>query len=50
MNVARMKEILRKEYGICSEEEFEKAVYQSKGVNLGIFTIQVSRKENGKKK
>jgi len=38
MSVAEMREILKKEYGICSEAEFEDAVAKSKGIDIGIFT------------
>ena len=38
MDAAKMKEILRKQFGITSEEEFNKAVESMVGINLGIFT------------
>ncbi len=39
MDATKMKEILRREYGICSEEEFDAAVSKSDGIDLGMFTI-----------
>lgn len=43
MDVAKMKEILKKEYGIRSENEFNIAVSKSAGINLGIFTIPLMK-------
>lgn len=42
MDAAKLREIIRIEYGIKTEEEFHAAVMKSKGVNLGIFTIPLS--------
>ena len=39
MDAAKMKEILKTEYGICDEAEFNAAVSKSAGINLGIFTM-----------
>lgn len=39
MEAAKLKEILRKEYGINNAEEFDAAVKKSAGINLGIFTM-----------
>ena len=36
MDTAKMKEILKAEYGICDEAEFNAAVSKSVGINLGI--------------
>lgn len=38
MEAAKLREILRKEYGIKTDEEFNAAVEKSAGINLGIFT------------
>ncbi len=44
MDTAKMKEILKAEYGICDEAEFNAAVSKSVGINLGIFTIPLTKK------
>lgn len=44
MDVAAMKELLKREYGICSEKEFYRAVSEMKGVDIGIFTAPLIRK------
>lgn len=38
MDVGRIRDILKTEYGICNNEEFEAAVKRSAGINIGIFT------------
>lgn len=38
MDAADLRKILREEYGIKNDEEFEMAVEASAGVNLGLFT------------
>ncbi len=43
MDAAKMKEILKREYGICNENEFNAAVSKSSGINLGIFTLPLER-------
>lgn len=45
MDAAKLKEILEREYGIKSIEEFEAAVKKSAGINLGIFTVPFSGKK-----
>lgn len=50
MDVSKLKEILKKEYGISNEEEFETAVQKSTGINLGIFTMPLDRRENDEQK
>ena len=42
MDAATMKEILRKQYGIKSEEEFNAAVNKYRGINIGIFTMPLN--------
>lgn len=37
MNAAKLREILKTEYGIKDEKEFEEAVRRSAGINIGIF-------------
>lgn len=44
MNATELKEILRKQYGIKTEEEFNLAVEKSKGINIGIFTMPLSER------
>lgn len=36
--VEKLKEVLKSEYGINNKEEFEAAVRNFAGINLGIFT------------
>ena len=45
IKIETMKEILKKEYGILNESDFEKAVNAMPGINLGIFTMPIERKE-----
>ena len=45
MDAATMKEILRKQYGINNEHEFNLAVKNSKGINIGIFTMPLNESE-----
>lgn len=44
MDAAKMKEILKREYGISNEKEFEAAVSKMTGINLGIFTMPLSER------
>lgn len=44
MDAAKMKEILKTEYGICDEAEFNAAVSKSAGINLGIFTTPLTER------
>lgn len=44
MDAAKMKEILKTEYGICDEAEFNAAVSKSAGINLGIFTMPLTER------
>ncbi|MFR9150074.1 MAG: hypothetical protein ACLVLD_11705 [Hungatella sp.] len=39
-----MKEILRSEYGISNEKEFNAAVSKMAGINLGIFTMPLAER------
>lgn len=51
MDAAKLRGILRTEYGIGNEQEFDEAVAKSKGISLGIFTMPLSgRREDDKKK
>lgn len=51
MDAAKLREILKTEYGIKSKKEFDAAVRKSSGINLGIFTIPFSeRSETGEQK
>ena len=38
MSAAEMREILREDYGIQNDEEFEAAVSNSAGIDIGMFT------------
>lgn len=46
MNVTVLKELLKTEYGIYSESEFDKAVEEMPGVDLGIFTMPLKMEGN----
>ena len=39
MDTAKLKEILKEQYGIASEEEFNTAVEKSSGIDIGIFSM-----------
>lgn len=45
MDVNKMKEILKKEYGINSYEEFEEALKKSEGIDIGLFTTPIPDNE-----
>lgn len=42
MDVARMEEILRKEYGIQNRNEFEAAASRYGGLDIGIFITPIA--------
>lgn len=44
MDAAKMKEILKSEYGISNEKEFDAAVSKMAGINLGIFTVPLTER------
>lgn len=44
MDAAKMKEILKSEYGISNEKEFNAAVSKMAGINLGIFTMPLAER------
>ncbi|HBV81342.1 MAG TPA: hypothetical protein DEB74_00795 [Lachnospiraceae bacterium] len=44
MDTAKMKEILKAEYEIYDEAKFNAAVSKSVGINLGIFTIPLTKR------
>lgn len=47
MEAEKLKEILKKEYGINDEKEFDAAVKNSQGINIGLFTVSFGeRREN----
>lgn len=51
MNAAKLREILKTEYGIKSEMEFDAAVQKMSGINLGIFTMPLEgRSETNEQK
>ena len=39
MEVSDIKAILKREYGIENEEDFNNAVKEFEGIDLGIFTV-----------
>lgn len=43
MEAAKLRDILKAEYGINDEKEFNAAVSKSVGINLGIFTMPFER-------
>ena len=43
MDAATLREILRKQYGITNEDEFNEAVKQSQGIDIGIFTTPIDK-------
>lgn len=45
VTAARLREILLTEYGISNEKEFNEAVKNSPGINIGLFTTPLKRKE-----
>lgn len=48
MEAEKLKEILKNEYGINDEKEFEAAIKNSSGINIGIFIMPFKeRGENG---
>lgn len=47
MDAAKMKEILKSEYGIGNEKEFCEAVSKMAGINLGIFTMPLTERSAG---
>ncbi|MFV0362738.1 MAG: hypothetical protein ACK5LL_06575 [Suipraeoptans sp.] len=44
MMAVKMKQILAGEYNIHNEAEFEKAIKESPGINIGIFTKPFHKK------
>lgn len=51
MDAVTLKEILKREYGIMNEDEFNSVVANSKGVNIGIFTTPITERSiNDKQK
>lgn len=50
MDIVKLKECLKTEFGIRNQEEFDMAVLKMKGINLGIFTTPImGRKDNDTK-
>lgn len=51
MEAARLREILKTEYGIENDGDLDEAVRKMSGVNLGIFTLPLcERSEDGERK
>lgn len=46
----KIRHILKTEYGIKSDEEFEAAVEDYRGINIGIFTMPLERSETSEQK
>lgn len=44
MDAAKLREILRLEFGITNDEDFYKAVGKEKGINIGIMTMPFSER------
>ena len=44
MDAATLREVLKKEYGINNDKEFEAAVKKSIGIDIGIFTVSLTEK------
>ena len=44
MDAAKMKEILKKQFGINNEDEFNAAVEGYTGINLGLFTTPIEER------
>lgn len=49
MDAAKLKEILKNEYGINSEEEFNAAVSKYAKIDIGIFTMPLHERSNDDK-
>lgn len=51
MDAAKLRQILKAEYGISNDEEFNAAVQKFTGINIGIFTMPfVGRSESFEQK
>ena len=51
MDAAKLREILKTQYGIKDDSEFNTAVEKTSGVNLGMFTMPLmERSRDGRKK
>lgn len=50
MDAAELWKILKEEYGIQNDEEFEMAVNASTGVDTGLFTQPFEKGDNDDKK
>lgn len=48
VDAAKLREILKTQYGLDSDRDFEAAVEKSSGVDLGLFTGPLERSRNGK--
>lgn len=46
MDIVRMKEILKTQYGICDEAELYAAMSKSAGIDIGIFTNPVTERSS----
>lgn len=49
MDAAKLRGILKSEYGISSEEEFNAAVERSAKIDIGIFTMPLQERSNDDK-
>lgn len=45
MTASEMKEILRREYGINSMEEFEEELKKAKGIDISMFVQPIKERE-----
>lgn len=50
MDAETMRGILKREYGINSQEEFDEAFRKSPGIDIGLFTMPLpTRRKNNEK-
>lgn len=47
MEAAKLREILRTEYGISNEKEFDAAVKKFDGIDIGIFSMPLTERSLG---
>lgn len=46
MDVETIRKILKEEYGISNDKEFEKTIETSEGIDVGIFTQRLRGKRD----
>ena len=50
MDAAKLREILKTQYGIKDDSEFDTAVEKSSGENLGLFTMPLMERSRDERK